>query len=54
MTLLLYSFVVVEGKTAGAVKTGGALLMTRLGIVARALNEPRNLTSTIATPQKQH
>jgi hypothetical protein len=26
--------------------------MTRLGIVARALNEPRNLTSTIATPQK--
>jgi hypothetical protein len=54
MTLLLGSFVVVEGKTAGAVKTGGASRMTRLAIVARALNEPRNLTSTTATPQKQH
>jgi hypothetical protein len=54
MTLLLWSFVVVEGKTAGAVKTGGASRMTRLGIVARALNEPRNLTSTIATPQKNN
>jgi hypothetical protein len=52
MTLLLRGFVVVEGKTAGAVKTGGASRMTQLGIVARALNEPRNLTSTTATPQK--
>jgi hypothetical protein len=45
MTLLLWSFV-VEGKTAGAVKQAGHRRMTRLGIVERALNEARNLTST--------
>jgi hypothetical protein len=27
---------------------------TRLGIAERGLNEPRNLTSTTATAQKQH
>jgi hypothetical protein len=37
MTLLLGSFLVVDGKEAGAVKTGEALHITRLGIVARAL-----------------
>jgi hypothetical protein len=37
MTLLLGSFLVVDGKEAGAVKTGEALPITQLGIVARAL-----------------
>jgi hypothetical protein len=56
MTLLLCSFVVVEGKTmtikrGRAVATGGAV-GTRLGIAERALNQPRNLTSTTLQQQR--
>jgi hypothetical protein len=36
MTLLLGRFLVVDRKEAGAVKTGEALPITQLGIVARA------------------
>jgi hypothetical protein len=58
MTLPLGSFLVVDGKEAGAVKTGEALHITQLGIVARALKgsaQPHfNHKSTTATPQKRH
>jgi hypothetical protein len=62
MTLLLWSFVVVEGKTRRSGENSGRAcrdravpyLDTRLGIAERALNKPRNLTSTTATPQKHH
>jgi hypothetical protein len=49
MTLLHGSFLVVGGKEAGAVKTGEAWRITRLGIVARALKgsaQRRNTTKT--------
>jgi hypothetical protein len=50
MALLLWSFVVVEGKTrrsgensGRACSDRGGSVRTRLGIAERALNEPRNL-----------
>jgi hypothetical protein len=45
MTLLLCSFVVVEGKT-WRIKRGRAVA------TERALNQPRNLTSTTLQPQR--
>jgi hypothetical protein len=45
MTLLLGSFVVVDGKEAGAVKTGEACHMNGWGIDARA-KEALNVAST--------
>jgi hypothetical protein len=49
MTLLLWSFVVVEGKTRRSGESSGRAGSDGSGIAERALNKPRNLTST--TPQ---
>jgi hypothetical protein len=51
MTLLHWSFVVVEGKTRkSGEKRGGASLAT--GLRLGALNEARNLTSTNSDTSK--
>jgi hypothetical protein len=59
MTLLLCSFVVVEGKTRKSGENSGRAgsdrdsLDTQLGIGERALNDPRNLTSTNSDTSKR-
>jgi hypothetical protein len=56
MTLLLCSFVVVERKTRRSGENSGRAGSDRgvgLGIAERALNDPRNLTSTNSDTSKR-
>jgi hypothetical protein len=43
----------LKEKQEEAEKTAGARLIARLGIAKRALNEPRNLTSTSPQPLRR-